>query len=78
MSDVNEPVYLTKQELAARWRVKTRTIEMWVREGKCPKPFKPAYKTALWLLNDIVAHENAIRERVAAENKKNAAAKKKS
>lgn len=53
-------VFLTKTQLAKRWHVKTRTIELWVRADKCPKPFKPNYKTALWRLDDIIAHEKAI------------------
>lgn len=32
--------YFTKQQLAARLSVSTRTIELWVKSGKCPKPFK--------------------------------------
>lgn len=68
MPDVtdNGVVFLTKQELAARWRVKTRTIEMWNREGRIPKPFKPNYKTALWSLNDVIDHEEKIKAKCLA------------
>lgn len=63
-------VYLTKQELATRWRVKTRTIELWNREGKIPAPFKPNYKSALWSLGDVIDHEEKVKAKCAAENNK--------
>ena len=31
-----EPHYLTKPELAARYRITVRTLERWILEGKCP------------------------------------------
>ena len=57
MSDVNT-VWLTKQELADRWQVTTRTIENMVASGECPAPWKPTYKVARWDLAKIVAYEN--------------------
>lgn len=50
-------VYATKKELAKRWRVKTRTIELWVRQGKIPAPIKPSYRVALWDMNDVYGQE---------------------
>lgn len=60
MSDVNEN--LTKVEVAKRYRVKTRTIELWVAEGKFPKPLKPGYKTALWPQAELDKHDDRIRK----------------
>lgn len=73
MSDVvseTGQVFLTKQELAVRWRCKTRTIELWVREKRIPAPFKPNYKTALWSLGDIIDHEEKVKAKCAKQNKK--------
>lgn len=62
VADVAGKVFITKVELAKRWRVKTRTIELWVRKGTCPAPSKPSYKVARWDLNDILDHEIRIKE----------------
>jgi predicted DNA-binding transcriptional regulator AlpA len=56
MSDVE---YITKEELAARWKVTTRTIENMVAEKRCPQPVRLGYKTVRWKLADIEAHEKA-------------------
>lgn len=59
---MSELIYLTKVELAKRWRVKTRTIENWVRQEKCPAPVKMSSRRALWAVADIEEHEEAQRE----------------
>ena len=55
--------FLTKKELAVRWRVKTRTIENWVRDNKCPLPTKITGKVALWSLEEVVEHEIKCRQK---------------
>lgn len=52
-------VYLTKAELAVRWKVTTKTIETWVKEELCPKPDKLGKRRVRWKLTKIVAHEEA-------------------
>lgn len=57
MPDVT--AHLTKEELADRWKVTTRTIENMVARGECPAPIKLGYKTIRWTLADIEAHERS-------------------
>lgn len=56
MSDVKAH-HLTKEQLAARWQVTTRTIENMVARNDCPKPIKLGYKTIRWSLAEIVCFE---------------------
>jgi predicted DNA-binding transcriptional regulator AlpA len=51
--------HLTKEQLADRWQVTTRTIENMVARGECPAPIKLGYKTIRWALIDIETHELA-------------------
>ena len=51
--------HLTKEQLAERWQLTTRTIENMVARGECPPPIKLGYKTIRWELADIEAHEQA-------------------
>lgn len=62
MSELKDITYLTKVELAKRWKVRTRTIENWVKDGKIPAPLKISPRKALWSLEDIIAHEMKQRE----------------
>lgn len=50
-------VFITKAELATRWEVTTKTIETWVKEGICPKPYKLGKRRVRWKLTEIEAHE---------------------
>jgi len=45
---------LTKKQVAARARVTPRTIENWVKQGRCPAPFKVG-KSCLWERQVILA-----------------------
>lgn len=53
MPELEVKTYYTKQELAERFEVTTRTIENWVSDGILPAPFKPSYKVARWLVEVI-------------------------
>lgn len=54
MSDVT---YITKEQLADRWKVTTRTIENMMARNEIPQPVRLGYKTIRWSLADIEAHE---------------------
>ena len=56
MSNVTQ---LTKEQLAERWQITTRTIENMVARGECPAPIRLGYKIVRWELADIEAHEAA-------------------
>ena len=48
---------LTKQDLAERYQVTGRSIEIWVRERRLPPPFSFTSRSPRWRLADIVAWE---------------------
>jgi predicted DNA-binding transcriptional regulator AlpA len=52
--------YITKEELADRWKVTTRTIENMVAQKRCPKPKRLGYKIVRWPLAEIVEFEKTI------------------
>lgn len=55
-------IYLNKDEVRKRYVLKSgRTIEMWVKEGRFPKPLKLAYKTALWSKAELDEHDRKIK-----------------
>lgn len=56
-SYTNTTVFLTKAELATRWMVCTKTIEVWVRAGKIPKPIALSPRRLRWVLADIEQYE---------------------
>lgn len=59
---IDDVLYLNKDEVRKRYVLKSgRTIEMWVKEGRFPKPMKPSYKTALWSKADLDAHDAKIK-----------------
>lgn len=45
---------LTKKQVAARAHVTPRTIENWVKQGRCPTPFKLG-KSCLWSRDEVAA-----------------------
>lgn len=53
---VTETPFLTRQELAARWGISTRTLENWSRTGKGPG-FRRFGHRAMYRLTDVVAYE---------------------
>lgn len=59
MSYLKDNTLLTKEELAARWKVTTKTIETWVKDGCCPKPVKLGKRRIRFRLTDIEQHEAA-------------------
>lgn len=54
---MKDNTFLTKEELATRWKVCTKTVEQWVAKGLCPKPGKLGGRRVRWKLVDIEAHE---------------------
>jgi hypothetical protein len=52
------PTYLTRTELADRWRCKQHTIENWAHRGIGP-PYRLLGGRALYELTDIEAYERA-------------------
>lgn len=58
MSELDEK-FLTKKELADRWKVTTRTIENMVMRGDCPPPKRFGYRTVRWPVDVITAHEKS-------------------
>lgn len=57
-----QPIWLTTLELAARWRVTSRTLERWRAE-----PYGPAWHhiggKILYLLDDVLAYEDRHRRK---------------
>lgn len=56
--DQSEEAFYDKRELAARYKVTTRTIENWVARKKFPKPTRLSYKIVLWAADKVHAWEN--------------------
>ncbi len=54
---MKDAVFLTKEELATRWKVCTKTIETWVRNGQCPRPTRLTPRRIRWKLTEIEKHE---------------------
>ncbi len=50
------PSRLTREELAALWRVTVRTIERWVATGACPSPIRIGGRV-LFRREDVLAWE---------------------
>lgn len=60
---VKEPeLFITKAELAVRWKVSTKTIEIWVREGRCPAPVRLSLRRVRWKMSSVRAHERRFEE----------------
>ena len=51
------PSRLTREELAAFWRVSTRTIERWNGQGLCPQPVRIGGRV-LYRRDDVLAWEH--------------------
>lgn len=62
-NSINPPVhYLTKRELADRWRLTTRTLERWRAQGQGPASY--TIGTAIrYRLEDVEAFEADNRQR---------------
>jgi excisionase family DNA binding protein len=57
---------LTKKQVAARAQVTPRTIENWVKQGRCPAPFKLG-KSCLWERDAITSWLTSTAERKGAQ-----------
>lgn len=53
-----EETFIDKEALATRWQVSVRTLEIWVKKRKCPKPVRLSSKCVRFRMSDVVAHEN--------------------
>jgi len=53
---VDLPPRLTRTELAAFWRVSTRTIDRWAANGRCPAPVRIGNRL-LWRRDEVLAWE---------------------
>lgn len=52
-----ETLYLSVDDVAARFSVSTDTIWRWTRLGKFPKPVKIGAGTTRWRMSDLLAFE---------------------
>lgn len=52
-----DTLYLSVDDVAARFSVSTDTIWRWTRLGKFPKPVKIGAGTARWWMSDLLAFE---------------------
>lgn len=50
---------LTEKELAARWGISPRTLQLWRREGKGPAFITIGHHTIRYRMEDIVAYEQS-------------------
>ncbi len=65
-STSKNPIYLTSQELADRWRVHLDSIHRWRREGKPPNFYK-INGTILYKLAEIEDLEQANRKTITSD-----------
>jgi len=57
MNAVPSIIYLSVEQVAARYNVSKDTIWRWRRDGDLPKPVKLGGRTSRWRLSDIEAWE---------------------
>lgn len=57
MNAVAASIYLSVEQVAARYNVSKDTIWRWRREGEFPKPIRLGGKTSRWRLSEIEAWE---------------------
>lgn len=50
--------FITAQELAKRYRVTTKTVSNWVKQGKIPTPLRIGHSLR-WNIDDLTAWEGA-------------------
>lgn len=62
-------IFLTPDELAARWRLKRKTLQDWRRIGKGPNfvQLEGKHGNVLYNLEDVQAYEQAHREEINSE-----------
>lgn len=60
----NVAIYITERELATRWRRSQRSVQR-MRANGCNPPYLRLGRAILYRLEDIEAHEQALRERDA-------------
>ena len=60
-NELHDGTYLTKAEVAKRFRVSRRSIEIWVGENKFPAPRMFTKRKGMWHIDDILAHEEKVR-----------------
>ena len=64
--EVSAP-WLSVKDLSKRYRVTTTTIWNWTREKRLPRPHSLSSQTLRWHIDDIVEHDQKIREGEAAK-----------
>ncbi|MGJ8590169.1 MAG: helix-turn-helix transcriptional regulator [Yoonia sp.] len=57
MNETAKTLYLTVEQVAARFAVSKDSIWRWRREGEFPAPYKLGGRTARWRLAEIEAWE---------------------
>lgn len=58
MQEFDQPAFLTQLELAARWKVSTRTLEGWRYQGKGPRYCRLGSRVR-YPLKEVVQFETA-------------------
>lgn len=54
--------WLSVKDLAKRYSVTTTTIWNWTREKRLPRPHSLSSQTMRWHIDDIVEHDEKVRE----------------
>lgn len=57
MNAISATVFLSVEQVAARYNVSKDAIWRWRREGDFPKPVKLGLRTSRWRLSDLEAYE---------------------
>ncbi|ERS11632.1 hypothetical protein Q672_19220 [Marinobacter sp. EVN1] len=55
-----KPMFYTVDEVSSRYKVSTKTIWRWVREGRFPRPVKVGPGTTRWREEDLQAFEEGL------------------
>lgn len=50
---------LTEKELAKRWGISPRTLQLWRREGKAPPFITIGHHTVRYRMEDVLAYEQS-------------------
>jgi predicted DNA-binding transcriptional regulator AlpA len=66
VADVYAP-WLSVKDLSKRYRVTTTTIWNWTREKRLPRPHSLSSQTMRWHIDDILEHDQKVREGEAAK-----------
>ncbi|NWO07152.1 MAG: helix-turn-helix domain-containing protein [Alteromonadaceae bacterium] len=53
-------MFYTVDEVSSRYKVSTKTIWRWVREGRFPRPIKVGPGTTRWREKDLQAFEEGL------------------